>query len=365
MIIEKIKARNFRNYANLSIDLKKGIHFIIGKNGQGKTNVLESIYYLSCTKSHRTNTNENLIRKGSPFFMLEADVNRNGKRLNLRCIVNKEGKNLYFYNNPVKKVSDFIGSLNAVMFCPNDMNLFDAPPKERRKFVDLELGKLSKTYTSKLNTYYHLLKERNAYLKRDNVSIDFIEIIDEQLIDIQTTILSQRKKFIDDILKNSNLFYQKLSNDQTEITCHYNSFVEYDEIDKMKEKMREKYKKNRDRDILYKQTHIGIHKDDFIFLMNGNEVASFASQGQKRSIILSLKLGIVETIYIVSKTYPILLLDDVFSELDINRREMLIHLLSEEIQIFISSTDKIELKENKNINYWYVENGTIHKMKED
>ena len=145
--------------------------------------------------------NGNLIKKGSPFFMLESDVIRNDKKLNIRCIVNEEGKNLYFYNNPVKKVSDFIGSLNAVMFCPNDMNLFDTVPKERRKFVDLELGKLSKTYTATLNTYYHLLKERNAYLKKEKVDEIFLDILDDQLIEVQLTIFSQRKKFIDDIVQ--------------------------------------------------------------------------------------------------------------------------------------------------------------------
>ena len=362
MIIENLKARNFRNYENFSLQLKNGIHFIVGNNGQGKTNILEAIYFLSCTKSHRTNVNGNLIKKGSPFFILESDVIRNDKKLNIRCIVNEEGKNLYFYNNPIKKVSDFIGSLNAVMFCPNDMNLFDTVPKERRKFVDLELGKLSKTYTATLNTYYHLLKERNAYLKKEKVDEIFLDILDDQLIEVQLTILSQRKKFIDDIIKNSYIFYEKLSHDSTKIKCKYVSFVEYDEKEKMKEKMREKYKKSRERDIFYKQTHIGIHKDDFIFMMNGNEVSSFASQGQKRSIILSLKLGIVETIYLVSKTYPILLLDDVFSELDEKRREMLLHLLSDEMQIFITSTDQIHLKENKKIYYWYVNEGNIKKM---
>lgn len=362
MLVEKLKIRNFRNYSNVSIYFSSGIHFFIGKNGQGKTNLLESLYYLSCTKSHRTNESFHLLKKGMPFFMLESDIKRNDKKLNLKCIVNEDGKNLYFYNNPVKKVSDFIGSLNAVMFCPNDMNLFDTMPKERRKFVDLELGKLSKTYTSVLNTYYRLLKERNAYLKKENIDTNFLDILENQMIHVQITILSQRKKFIDDILKNSSLFYKKLSDDQTTISCQYASFVEYDEIDVMKEKMKEKYKKSRDRDILYKQTHYGIHKDDFIFLMNGNEVATFASQGQKRSIVLALKLGIVETIYLVSKTYPILLLDDVFSELDENRRSMLLQLLNEDMQIFISSTDKISLKENRTIHYWYVEDGNIKKM---
>lgn len=365
MIIENLKIRNFRNYDNLSIQFKKGIHFIVGRNGQGKTNLLESIFYLSCTKSHRTNNNMDLIKKGTPFFMLEADVQKENKKEKIRCIVNEDGKNLYLYKNPIKKVSDFIGILNAVMFCPNDMNLFNSVPKERRKFIDLELGKLSKSYTLTLNTYYKLLKERNAYLKKEKIDEFFLKVLDEQMVECQITIIHQRKKFIDDIIKNSENFYRKLSNDETKIHCVYQSFVEYEKIEDMKLKMKEKYIKYRERDILYRQTHAGIHKDDFIFMINENEVCVFASQGQKRSILLALKLGIVETIYLLTKTYPVLLLDDVFSELDQSRREMLLHLLNDDMQIFISSTDRIDISKRKQINYWMIQNGLIHELKED
>lgn len=364
MKIETLKIRNFRNYESCVLIFKKGINFITGKNGQGKTNLLESIYYLSCTKSHRTNMNLDLIKKDAPFFILEADIVKNNSKMNLKCIVNESGKNLYFYKTPVKKVSDFIGTLNAVMFCPNDMNLFQNSPKERRKFVDLELSKLSKSYTNTLNTYYKLLKERNVYLKQNTIDHSFIEVMNEQMIDAQITIIKQRQKFVDDMIQNSENFYHKLSDDDTKISCKYVSFVEYDDDEKMKEKMIEKYDKLKERDLLYKVTTAGIHKDDFIFMINEREVSSYASQGQIRSIILALKLGIVKTIFLLTKTYPVLLLDDVFSELDQDRRMKLLHLLDDEMQIFISSTDKIEIKD-KNINYWLVENGTMKEYKED
>ncbi len=364
MIIENLKIRNFRNYENEMLQLQKGIHFITGKNGQGKTNLLESIYYLSCTKSHRTNDSKDVIKEKEPFFILEANILKNDRKFNVRCILNEEGKNLFFYHTPVKKVSDFIGTLNAVMFCPTDMNLFQSSPGTRRKFIDLELGKLSKTYTNTLNTYYKLLKERNAYLKRETLDEQYIQIINEQMIALQITIVKQRKKFVDDIIKNSMQFYQQLSNDQTVIHCHYESFVNYDEEDKMRNEMKQKYQQSWEKDKLYKVSNVGIHKDDFIFMMNDHEVVSYASQGQKRSIVLALKLGIVRTIYLLTKSYPILLLDDVFSELDEDRREQLLNLLDDDMQIFISSTDKILIK-NKLIHYWYVENGTIKRLKED
>lgn len=361
MKIKSLKIRNFRNYENASLSFEKGIHFIVGKNGQGKTNLLESIYYLSCTKSHRTSTVKDLIKEDNDFFILDASIIKNDIKTDIRCVVNDNGKNLFVYKNPIKKVSEFIGILNAVMFCPNDMYLFNGLPKERRKFVDLELGKLSKTYTNMLNTYYKLLKERNAYLKRDSIDRNYIRLLDDRLIECQLTIIRQRKKFIDDIIKNSFSFYEKLSEDHTSISCIYNTVVDYDE--NMKSKLKEKYEKTYDRDVLYKQTHIGIHKDDFIFMINNHEVASYASQGQKRSVILSLKLGIVKTIYLLSRNYPILLLDDVFSELDEDRRNKLLSLLNDDMQIFISSTDKIDIDKKKNISYWIVENGNI--VKED
>lgn len=335
-----------------------------GKNGQGKTNLLESIYYLSCTKSHRTNDLSDLIREGSSFFALEADIIRENRKINVRCVAGKSGKNLFLYRNPVNKVSDFIGTLNAVMFTPKDMMLFDGNPKERRKFIDLELGKLSRSYTNTLNVYYKVLKERNAYLKQGTIDKTFIETLDDRLIQCQLTIMKQRKKFLDDVLKNSELFYRLLSDDNTTISYRYQSFIEFEEMD-MQTKMKEKYKSSLERDILYKQTHIGIHKDDFIFMMNEREVSSYASQGQKRSIILALKLGIVETIRLLSKEYPILLLDDVFSELDEFRRRKLLQLLNDEMQIFISSTDQIEIQEKRNIYYWEVKDGSVVLSKED
>ncbi len=364
MILKKIILKNFRSYEKEEIYFQKGIHFISGRNGQGKTNLLESMYYLSCTKSHRTNNTIDLINKDNNLFVLEGTLEKKDKDISMKCIANKNGKNLFLYNQPVKKVSEFIGVLNAVMFCPDDLNLFNHTPKERRKFVDLELSKLSKSYTHALNTFYKLLKERNGYLKNANVDKEFIKVIDEQMIDFQVKIIYQRKQFLDKIINNSHYFYQELSNDETVITYDYKSFIEYDSNEVMKDKMRIKYNQSLERDILYKQTTYGIHKDDFIFKINGYDVVSYASQGQKRSIILSLKLGIVESIYQLIGSFPILLLDDVFSELDVFRRNKLLELLNEDIQIFISSTEKIKI-ENKKIYYYEIKKFKINICKED
>ncbi len=364
MIVKQIKLVNFRNYETLDMKFTKGIHFFIGKNGQGKTNLLESMFFLSCTKSHRTNQFTQLIRKNEPFSILECIV-EDGHKIPMKIVLNPNGKNLFLYNDPIPKVSSFIGMLNAVMFCPDDIYLFHDTPKKRRKFIDLELGKISKTYTHTLNTYYKLLKDRNAYLKSMNVDREYVRILDDQMIHCEVQIIHQRKQFIDKIMQNSIHYYTSISEDQTNIQCIYKSFVEYDSISVMKQNMKQRYEKDFTKDCLYKQTSQGIHKDDFIFMMNGYEAASYASQGQKRSFILALKLSIIKTIQQLTSSYPILLLDDVFSELDAYRREKLLSLLDESVQVFISATDKVSCGNKKDVHYYVVNEGIIEEYKED
>lgn len=360
MILKRIKIRNFRNYESINVDFDTGIHMIVGANGQGKTNLLESIYYLSCTKSHRIKEDQNLIRHTYSFFNLEGIVVKDHKEIDICCNLNEQGKNLFLYRNVVSRVSDYIGFFNAVMFYPDDMNLFSAPPKRRRQFIDLELGKLSKTYTRTLNDFYKVLKERNHYLKNDKIDNLFLDTLDDQLIFYEVRIARQRKKFLDDILNKSASFYKQLSNDNTMIKAVYLSDCVYDDSeDKMKQLLKDKYNKGRDRDIYFKTTAIGIHHDDYVFYMNDNEVNVFASQGQKRILLLSLKLGIVYTIYEILKEYPVLILDDVFSELDEDKRKKLLVLLPEDIQIFISTTDFIEVVDERKITYYEIKDGKI------
>lgn len=366
MIIKRLDIRNFRNYKKTSVIFDKGINMIIGSNGQGKTNLLESIYYLSCTRSHRVRDDKNLINKEDVFFNVEARVNKKETNINIKCIVTNGGKNLFLHNNPVRKVSDFIGEFNAVMFCPDDIGLFDGSPRMRRRFIDLELGKISKSYTVTLNEYNKVLKERNSLLKNDDFNQLFLETLNEKLIELQITIIKQRYKFLNDMLDKSKKFYTLLSGDNTNITCRYESFVDFNENKKkMYDEMINKYQNSYDRDIFLKQTNVGIHKDDYIFYMNDIPVTDFASQGQKRTILLSMKIGIVYEIYELTGEFPVLLLDDVFSELDEKRRERLIELLDDRMQIFITTTDLIKIKENlRKIHYFNVNDGNIKEFKE-
>lgn len=364
MKINKIRLRNYRNYQNLQLDLEHGVHFIIGKNAQGKTNLLEAIFYLSTTRSHRIQEDKELIREGEASFVIDSFIKKEDTSLEQRICVDEKGKHLFIYHTPVRKVSDFIGEFNAVMFCPDDMRLFHSSPKVRRKFMDMELSKMSKQYTSTLNSFYRLLKERNACLKQETINQDFLQVLTQQMIQYEIVIIKQRYQFLLNLMKYCKPFYEELSQDQTILSFDYMSCVPYKQEEVMMEELKKKYEKALPRDLMVKQTTVGIHKEDFMWLLNGKKVESFASQGQKRSILLSLKVGIVHMIHSVIKEYPVLLLDDVFSELDQFRRKKLLLFLPKEVQIFISSTELEEIPDlqDRAFYVWKVENGCISKQ---
>ncbi len=366
MILRRLSLRNFRNYESIDLSFDAGIHLLVGNNAQGKTNLLEAVSYLSTTRSHRCHDDQNLIQEGKEAFVIKESVERRQKQMELRVALNEQGKKLFLYQTAMKRVSDFIGEFNAVLFCPDDMTLFQASPRIRRRFIDMELSKLSKSYTRVLNEVGKLLKERNAALKQNTIDFTYLNILDEQLIDKQVVIMLQRQRFLQDLLAHCKEFYEKLSADHTRLEVQYHSCVAYsDDIDELKEGLRKKYEKNRERDCFLKQTTVGIHKEDFMFLINGNQLSAYASQGQKRSVLLALKVGIVHMIHDLTGEYPVLLLDDVFSELDENRRGMLLCSLTKEVQIFISTTDVREIPRLRDRSYivWKVKQGELSIMR--
>lgn len=362
MMLEKLSLRNYRNYEKADLVFTQGIHLVTGKNAQGKTNLLEAIAYLSTTRSHRTSEDRDLIQEGKEAFVLRASIKKQHKTMELRIALNEQGKNLYLYQTPIKRVSDFIGEFNAVLFCPDDMSLFQASPRVRRRFIDMELSKLSKSYTRVLNEAGKILKERNAYLKQEKIDDAYLSVLTEQLIEKQVIIMHQRQHFLNDLLENCASFYEELSRDQTTLSFAYHSCVPYSEdLEELRNRLKEKYQKNKERDRYLKQTTIGIHKEDFMFLINGKELASYASQGQKRSVLLSMKIGIVYMIHSLIDDYPVLLLDDVFSELDETRKQTLLASLPNDVQIFISTTDihEIPVVDERVYIIWNVEHGNV------
>ena len=362
MNINNLRLYQFRNYKNASFSFESNcIHVLYGNNAQGKTNLIESIYFLSLLRSFRTNQNQSLVQKDAESFVLAAKVENKGRTEELKIVVSDSKKHLYRFNNPVNTYSSFVGIVNAILFCPDDLNLFSQSPRLRRKFIDTELIKLSKTYTSTLSHYQKLLKERNQALKQYRVDPALIQVYTVQMIEDEKVILKQRNHFIHELMEKVRKIYPLFSDDHARVSAIYETFVSLDKD--LDEELKKAYENHMQRDFQYKTTSVGIHKDDIIFTLNEEPIVQIASQGQKRSVLLSLKLGLAQIIYEKSGQYPILLLDDVFSELDEERRKHLIQMLPKQMQIFITTTETIDPKWfDRPVKFYKVENGTMEEQ---
>ena len=363
MNIESLHLIHFRNYDNLMFSFQPNcIHCIYGKNAQGKTNLIESIYFLSHLHSFRTGILSSLIEENQESMMMETKAFVLDQREDLKIVVSNQKKHLFRYQNPIKKYSDFVGIINAVLFCPDDILLFQLSPKNRRRFIDMELIKLSKTYTLTLNHYQNLLKSRNMILKQDRIDDNLLQVYTSQMIEDEKIIILQRKQFIQNLIKYAQDWYPFFSDKEEKIDARYQTFIkDYEKID---EELKISYQNNWEKDKMYHQTNIGIHRDDVLFLMNGKAVNEESSQGQKRSFLLALKLGICQMIYEKKGEYPILLLDDVFSELDDVRKKELIKNLPINMQIFITTTEKIDRNwfQDRNICFMEIEKGIVKEV---
>ena len=353
MIIEKLIIENYKNLFLNEIKFNESINIVIGNNGQGKTNLLESIYFLSTTKTIK-NTN-NIIKDNELYCKIKCLVKEKRNNL-LEVLINNEGKHLKINDNKIEKSSEFIGKINAVLFIPSEIDLFDGLPQKRRRLVDIELGKLSKDYINHLNSYNNLLKYRNKVLKEEVVNNELIEIINEKMFVFQKDIISNRNNFISNINRNINKYFNLFLNSNKFIKIEYKSFININEYDY---KVRNIYKDNHRRDVFTKTTNVGIHKDDYIFYIDDKLVVNYASQGQKRLIILSFKLALIDYIYEITKDYPILLLDDVMSELDLNNQKILLEVIPKEVQTIITTTHLNKILNIKNYNVITMKDGTI------
>lgn len=340
MRVNSLYLDNFRNYNHFFIEFNRDINILIGSNGQGKTNLIESIYLLSVGKSFKTHINKQMIMFDQEFAKVKGVVTSNNKLRNLELILGSDFKRAKIDDQDIHKISEYVGILNVVVFVPDDLYLIKGNPNNRRRFIDLELSKISPIYAFNLSKYNNLLKERNKYLKilnkKGSAGDEYLEVLDEQMARIQVDLIRKRIDFINKIDKKVSLIYQMISkNNHEKIKLKYSCFIK-DEI--TYENILSIYQKNHHRDIRYMQSHIGIHKDDLKIYMNDNDASSFSSQGQQRTIVLSLKIALIELIKDEIGEYPVLLLDDVLSELDETRKNMLLDILDEKIQTFITTT---------------------------
>ncbi len=363
MYIKKLELTNFKNYEYLNIDFDPNINIFIGKNAQGKTNLLESVYFLSLIRSFKNYGIKEVIMFDKEFSKLNAIVLANDSFHELELVLNENGKKASVDRKDIRKSSDFIGILNAVLFTPDDLNLIKGYPAERRNFIDIELCKISPAYLFNFNKYYKLLKERNKYLKiLNNKHIshdDYLDVLTEQMANLQMLIIKKRKEFLIRINDKANLIYKFIADNDENIELEYkNSFhlenITYEEI-------MNKYQENVEKDIRKVNTSYGIHKDDIKIFINGKDANLFGSQGQQRTIVLALKIALIEIIKEEIGEYPVLLLDDVLSELDDSRKTMLLNIIDGKIQTLITTTSIDGIKHNtiSKAKKFIIENGKI------
>ncbi|NLY62885.1 MAG: DNA replication/repair protein RecF [Erysipelothrix sp.] len=354
-MINNISLSNFRSYSKLNLNLSNNINVLIGKNGQGKTNLLESIYFISNIRSHRTKNDLDLIKKGQEYSRIIVNKSNNNKDTNLTCIIHQDGKYFSIDNNPIKKTSEMLGIINTVLFYPTETTLFTDSPAIRRNFFDVEIGKVSSIYLSNFQSFNKILKDRNRILKADKVDTLLLEILTNQLIPVQIEINRRRKILIDFINQNIAKYLDLLLDEAFPITINYRSSITgLDTNDLI-----DLYKKSEKKDQLYRNTSEGIHRDDYEIYSNDIEIDKFLSQGQIRIVLLAIKLVIVDFIYEKTKETPILLLDDVMSELDINNQMNLLNAIPDYVQTIITTTEQSKIFTNDNINIIYIENSQI------
>ncbi|OFI05404.1 DNA replication and repair protein RecF [Clostridium acetireducens DSM 10703] len=337
MYIDYIYLENFRNYNNLKLKLNKSTNIFIGDNAQGKTNILESIYYCSIGKSHRTNKDKELIKWDKSDCKIKINVCNNRLNKNIQVRISNDGKKYININSiKINKISQLVGNLNVVMFSPEDLKIVKESPSYRRKFLNIELCKLSKKYYYNLVQYNKVLNERNSLLKKWNKNYnEMVDIYDNQLANFGGYVIKERYKYIKQLNEKSNIIHKDITSGLEKVDFKYITCI--NNIKNPNLDFYENLKKNRKHDFEKKTTSIGPHKDDFLININSRDSRKFASQGQQRTLVLTIKFTALEIIKEITGEYPVLLLDDVLSELDDNRQKYILKSI-DNIQTIITCT---------------------------
>ena len=343
MIVESIELKNYRSYEELHIDLSPGTNILYGDNAQGKTNVLESVYLCCTSKSHRGSKDRDMIR----FSQEESHIKLQIPRGNVPCRIDmhlkkNKPKGMAINGIPIRRASELFGVANVVFFSPEDLNLIKNGPSERRRFIDMELCQLSQVYVHSLVQYNRALMQRNKLLKELSFHPEYedtLDIWDEQLIRYGREVMEQRRSFLAQMDAIVHEIHGNLSGGREDMKLIYAP-------DTREEDLEQAFKKNRPQDIKQKTTLSGPHRDDMNLMIGGVDVRRFGSQGQQRTAALSLKLSELELMQKISRDNPVLLLDDVLSELDGHRQNQLLSAIRH-IQTIITCTGLDEFVNNR------------------
>lgn len=363
MKLTKINLLNFRNCSYININLGDKMNIFIGNNAQGKTNILEAITILALTKSHRVGVNPNIIMFNKKKAQIKGVVKNKKIISKLEVNITEDGKSLKINQTDIKKVADYISNLNVIVFTPDDLEIVKGSPNIRRNLLNIQLSQISKTYLNTYNEYNKLLKTRNEYLKIlfSNSIADkaYLDIITDKLVEKAVIIYQKRREYVDLINMNIDKYYKDIA-EVSGLKVIYIPNVEIDnyESEDIRKRLKHKLYKNYNKELNYGMTMYGPHRDDFYFELNGNDLKFFGSQGQQKLAILAYKLAEIPIFMDICDTEPLLLLDDIFSELDIKKRNKLLKFVSEgNIQAIITTTDL------KNISKKYLNDAYIYEVK--
>lgn len=339
MRVLQMEINRFRNYKSEQISFDDGVNIFFGNNGEGKTNILEAIYMLSLGRSFRTNKDKDMIELDADTSYVRAMVESGGREYKIEYRIDARSKKAIKINGiPISKIAELLGIINVVIFSPEDLGLVKDGPKERRNFIDRELSQLRPRYYSLLNDHYKSLLQRNNLLKGKDIDEVLIDVYDYQLAASGVEIIKYRREFIDKISEIATQNHAKISSRKEKLTVLYEQSIEEDQTEGYLKVLQE----NREKDIFRKTTTKGIHRDDLDIRLNGIDLRSYGSQGQKRSAAISLKLSEIQLVNEIRGEYPIVLLDDIFSELDKQRQQMLLESIRH-TQTFVTTAEDVAI----------------------
>ncbi|MEM1502470.1 DNA replication/repair protein RecF [Domibacillus sp. 8LH] len=372
MHIEQLALENYRNYESLLVEFDNTVNVIIGENAQGKTNIIESIYVLAMAKSHRTSNDKDLIRWEAEYAKIKGRVQKKHQSLPIELLISKKGKKAKVNHLEQTRLSQYIGNMNVVMFAPEDLTLVKGSPQVRRRFIDMEIGQVSPVYLHDLSLYHKVLQQRNHYLKQLQTKkasdLTMLEVLTEQLVELAVKVTKKRFEFIHLLQKWAGPLHAGISRGVEELAIVYEpaaGIKEEQSDEQIRSALLDLFQRSRTREVDRGVTLTGPHRDDLLFYVNGKNIQTFGSQGQQRTTALAVKLAEIELIQSEIGEYPILLLDDVLSELDDYRQSHLLNTIHGKVQTFVTTTntDGIEHDTLNAASAYSVTAGAVTKIK--
>ena len=335
MIIKSLTLRNFRNYDYAKVEFDPKLNVIVGDNAAGKTNLVEAIYFLSLARSFRTSETSDLIKNKRQFSEIEARVEQDTITKDIAALMTSSSKKFVCNDKPIRKLSDLSKLINVIVFEPKDTLMFNDSPMVRRNFLDINLSKKSPIYLENLMVFEKLLRERNAILKSDVVDKIQLEIVTDQMIEVEETICKYRAAYVNEINNILSKLITKLKGENQTAQLVYMPFMKID--DKFKSSCARAYERNIESDVKHRMTQLGIHREDIKMILNGKDISEQGSQGENRIAVIALKVAPFFLIEDKAQK-PIVILDDVMSELDDEHKKRLLTFVRDLEQVFITTT---------------------------